>query len=72
MWMCADVGYGYESFQFKIGKVYIGSRDPFEVVTINAPDVQTALNLAAGYLKPNHMQTLTVVGNTRPVRSSIG
>lgn len=65
MWMCADVGYGYQSFEFKIGKVYIGSSDPFEIIKINAPDVKTALNLAAGYLRPNHLQTLTVIGQPK-------
>lgn len=63
--MRADVGYGYESFEFKIGKVYIGSTDPFEVIKINAPNVKTALNLATGYLKPNHLQTLTVIGQPK-------
>lgn len=65
MWMCADVGYGYESFEFKIGKVYIGSINPFEVITIDAPDVKTALNLASFYLRPNHMQTLIVMGQPK-------
>ncbi len=65
MWMASDVGYGYESFKFKIGKVYRGSTDPFEVIKINAPDVKTALNLAAGYLRPNHMQTLIVMGQPK-------
>ena len=65
MWMAADVGYGYESYEFKIGKMYWGAKDPFEVMKINAPDVKTALNLAAGYLKPNHMQTLVVLGDPK-------
>lgn len=49
-------------FTFTIGKVYIGSRDPFEIMKINAYNVKEALNLAAFYLRPNHLQTLTVVG----------
>ena len=63
MWKGYDIG--YQTFQFKIGKVYFGSTDPFEVITINAPDVKTALNIAAGYIKPNHLQTLTVIGQPK-------
>jgi hypothetical protein len=49
-------------FTFKIGKVYIGSTDPFEVIKIDAYNVRDALNKAANYLRPNHLQTLTVIG----------
>ena len=63
MWMGYDIG--YQTFEFKIGKMYWGATDPFEVMKINAPDVKTALNLAAGYLKPNHMQTLVVLGDPK-------
>ncbi len=51
-----------QRFTFKIGKVYIGSRDPFETIKIEAYNVKEALNIAACYLRPNHMQTLTVIG----------
>ncbi len=49
-------------FTYKIGKVYIGSHDPFEIMKIDAYSVKEALNIAAFYLRPNHLQTLTVVG----------
>ena len=52
-------------FTFKIGKVYIGSRDPFEVIKIDAHNVRDALNIAANYLRPNHLQTLTVIGQPK-------
>lgn len=52
-------------FTFKIGKVYIGSRDPFAVISIDAHNVQDALNIAAIYLRPNHLQTLTVIGQPK-------
>lgn len=65
MWMCADIGSRYQTFQFTIGKQYWGASDPFEIIKIDAPDVKTALNLAAGYLRPNHMQTLVVVGQPK-------
>ena len=52
-------------FTFKIGKVYIGSSDPFEVIKIDAPNVRDALNIAATYLRPNHLQTLTVIGQPK-------
>lgn len=51
-----------EQFKYRIGKVYWGSQDPFEVVTVWASSTQEALNLAANWLRPNHLQTLTVVG----------
>ena len=43
---------------FVIGKVYIGSTEPFEVVTVRAYNVREALNIAANYLRPHHLQTL--------------
>lgn len=46
---------------FKIGKVYFGSSEPFEVITVGASSKQEALTIAANYLRPNHLQTLTVV-----------
>lgn len=49
-------------FTFKIGKVYFGSTDPFAVIKVYAYNVRDALNLAANYLRPNHLQTLTVIG----------
>ena len=52
-------------FTFKIGKVYIGSSDPFEVIKIDAFNVRDALNIAATYLRPNHLQTLTVIGQPK-------
>jgi hypothetical protein len=58
MWMCADIGYKNKLPKFKIGLVYIGSKEAFKSIVIEAKDLKTAFNLAAGYLKPNHMQTL--------------
>ena len=52
-------------FTFTIGKVYIGSSDPFEVIKIDAPNVRDALNIAATYLRPNYLQTLTVIGQPK-------
>lgn len=54
-----------QTFQFKIGKVYIGSIDPFATVTVDAHNVQDALNIAATYLRPNYLQTLTVIGQPK-------
>ena len=50
---------------YVIGKVYIGSLLPFETVGVDARTVQEALCIAANYLKPNHMQTLTLVEKGR-------
>jgi hypothetical protein len=54
-------------FTFRIGKVYHGHgrSHPFEIVNVDAYDVQGALNMAANYLRPNHMQTLTVMGQPK-------
>ena len=49
-------------YTWKIGKLYWGSKDPFETVKVVAPDVKTALMYAHSVLRPNHMQTLTVIG----------
>jgi hypothetical protein len=46
---------------YKIGLVYIGSTESFCYVTVQEFDKTSALNLAASYLKPNSMQTLTVI-----------
>lgn len=43
---------------FVIGKVYIGSTEPFEVVTVRAYNAREALNVAVNYLRPHHLQTL--------------
>ena len=61
MWMGADIGYKNKLPKFKIGLVYFGSKEAFETITVEAKDLKTAFNLAAGYLKPNHMQTLMEV-----------
>jgi hypothetical protein len=56
--MCADVGYKNKFTKFTIGLVYIGSKEAFETIVVESKDLKSALNLAAAYLKPNHMQTL--------------
>lgn len=53
------------TFEFKIGMQYWGATDPFAIVTVDASNVQEALTIAANYLRPNHLQTLVVVGQPR-------
>lgn len=47
--------------RYKVGKLYIGSDDWYEFVVVDAYNEQEACNRAAGYLKPNYMQTLKCV-----------
>lgn len=47
--------------KYTVGKIYIGDKVPFASVTVVAPDRATAVNMAVNYLKPNVLQTLTIV-----------
>lgn len=48
---------------YRIGLVYTGRGWPaFQVVEVKALREASALSTAAGILKPNHLQTLTVLG----------
>lgn len=54
----------YQKFRYKIGLVYIGNRrnEPFDnIAIIKSFDDQTALSRASEMLKPNHLQTLSIV-----------
>ena len=48
---------------YKIGLVYIGQGvdNWFQSVTVVASSRLSAFNTAAGSLKPNHLQTLTLI-----------
>lgn len=54
-----------QTFEFTIGKLYWGSKDPFEIVRVNACNVKEALAYAYTVLRPNHLQTLTVIGKPK-------
>ena len=56
---------------WKIGKMYRGSNEPFEVVYVDATDENTALAKAHHLLKPNHMQILTVLRKPQGVAEGL-
>ena len=45
---------------YRVGLVYIGSTEIFESVKVTAYNKGEAATRGAGYLKPNHLQTITV------------
>lgn len=45
---------------YRVGLVYIGSTEIFESVTVVAYNKGEAATRGAGYLKPNHLQTVSV------------
>lgn len=46
--------------KWDIGLVYIGSTEPFSVVRVEAGSRESAISRGLNYLKPNHLQTLTI------------
>ena len=52
---------------WKIGKMYRGSNEPYEVVYVDASDEKTALAKAHHALKPNHMQILSILRRPKGV-----
>ena len=51
---------------YRVGLVYIGSTEIFESVTVVAYNEGEAATRGAGYLKPNHIQTVSVQEITGP------
>lgn len=51
---------------YRVGLVYIGSTEIFESVTVSAYNKGEAATRGAGYLKPNHLQTVSVQEITGP------
>jgi hypothetical protein len=46
---------------YDVGLVYIGSSIPFQSVNVVATSRTEACNIAANILKPNPLQTLTII-----------
>ena len=51
---------------YRVGLVYIGSTEIFESVKVTAYNKGEAATRGAGYLKPNHLQTVSVQEITGP------
>lgn len=52
--------------KYRVGLVYIGQTEIFAYVTVVAYNKSEAATRGAGYLKPNHLQTVSVREITGP------
>lgn len=52
---------------YDVGLVYIGSSIPFDSIKVKATNRTESCNIAVNILKPNHLQTLTIISENSNV-----